>query len=73
MICAQCWCLNPAPCCLQEHAADLAADLASSKKEQERLQAEAAAALQDAREALGRETDVQEELQRADQVINRIP
>lgn len=57
---------------MQEHAASLAAELASSKKEQERLRAEAAAAAQDARESLGRETDIQEQLQRADQVINCI-
>lgn len=42
--------------------------MAASQAEQKRLQAEAAAALQDAREALGRESDIQEQLQRADQV-----
>lgn len=58
------------PCCLQEHAASLAADLASSQKEQQRLRAEVAAAVQDAREAIGRETDIYEQLQRANEVIS---
>lgn len=54
--------------CMQEEAARLSRDLKDSGRERARLQAEADAALQDAREALGRESNIQEQLLRADQV-----
>jgi hypothetical protein len=53
---------------MQEEAARLSRELEDSGRERVRLQAEADAALQDAREALGRESDIQEQLLRADQV-----
>lgn len=55
---------------MQEQAASLEKELADSEAEKRRLQAEANAALQDAKEALHREAEIQQQLQAADQVLS---
>ena len=53
---------------MQEESARLAREAAQSGSQVTQLQAEAKAALQDAQEALARESDVQQLLQAADRV-----
>ena len=53
---------------MQGEAESALGELQRVRQEQGKAQAEAAAAVQDAREALARERDIQDQLQKADQV-----
>ena len=53
---------------MQGEAESALGELQRARREQGKAQAEAAAAMQDAREALARESDIQGQLQKADQV-----
>ncbi len=53
---------------VQGEAESALGELQSVRREQGKAQAEASAAMQDAREALARESDIQGQLQKADQV-----
>ena len=53
---------------MQGEAESALGELQSVRREQGKAQAEASAAMQDAREALARESDIQGQLQKADQV-----